>query len=69
MAIIIGSIGGIVSTIMYNKLSPLLIEKKILYDTCGVLNLHGVTGFLGGLISAIIIASSDKNSFKPATIE
>lgn len=54
---------------MYNKLSPILIEKKILYDTCGVLNLHGVPGLLGGFISAINIAASSEHSFKPVTLE
>lgn len=57
IALIIGSIGGLVSTFCFNKLTPALARKGIYYDTCGVINLHGIPGFLGGIINAIITAT------------
>lgn len=56
-AMAIGFLGGIVSTLGYRYLTPYLQEKFGLYDTCGVHNLHGVQGLLGGIISAIVAAS------------
>jgi ammonium transporter Rh len=32
------------------------------HDTCGVQNLHGIPGFLGGILSAIVIASYNGQS-------
>jgi ammonium transporter Rh len=52
-SIMIGFIAGIISTAGFNKLTTYLSEKEILHDTCGVLNLHGIPGMLGGLIGAI----------------
>ena len=55
-ALLIGFIGGIISTLGFEYLSPYLKEKFGLYDTCGVNNLHGIPGMLGGIISAICCA-------------
>lgn len=61
-ALIIGFCGGAVTTIGYSILSKIFQEKLNLYDVCGILNLHGIPGFLGGIIEAIVIStmSSDK---------
>ena len=56
-ALTIGCIGGAVCTICYAKLRHRVSEKLSLHDTCGVNNLHGIPGFLGGIFSAIIVAS------------
>ena len=53
----IGCIGGIVSTFGYIKLTSFLEEKIGLNDTCGINNLHGIPGILGGILSGIVIAS------------
>jgi len=37
-------------------LTPKLLKCIGLYDTCGIHNLHGIPGLLGGIWSAIIIA-------------
>jgi ammonium transporter Rh len=38
-------------------LTPYLQDKFGLYDTCGVHNLHGIPGILGGIVSAIVAAA------------
>ena len=55
-ALLIGLVSGSVSVLGYIYLSPKL-EQYGIYDTCGVNNLHGIPGIIGGLggfISAII---------------
>ena len=56
-SLLIGFCGGSLSTLMFAKLSAKMHEVMGLHDTCGVNNLHGIPGFLGGLLSAVIIAS------------
>ncbi len=57
MSMLIGLAAGILSTVGYSIIAP-KIEKLIRgTDTCGVHNLHGMPGLLGGL-SAIIITGN-----------
>lgn len=56
LAMFIGFTTGIISTLCFHKLTPKLLSCLGLYDTCGVHNLHGVPGLLGGIWSAIIVA-------------
>lgn len=53
----IGIFGGVVSCLGYRFLQAKLEEWIGLNDTCGVHNLHGMPGVLGGIFSAIAIAS------------
>ena len=53
-------IAGIMSTIGYNKIQPCLYHNFHLHDTCGVNNLHGIPGIIGG-ISGAITASFTNN--------
>ena len=55
-ALIIGSAAGVMSVVGYVYLSPWLEKRCGLYDTCGVHNLHGLPGVLGGLASVISAA-------------
>jgi ammonium transporter Rh len=55
-ALAIGLIIGVISTLGYQYLTPYLEHKIGLYDTCGVHNLHGMPGFLGGIVSAVVAA-------------
>jgi ammonium transporter Rh len=52
-SLLIGMIAGIMSTIGYNKIQPYLYNKFHLHDTCGVNNLHGIPGIIGGISGAI----------------
>lgn len=55
-AIIIGAVAGSVSAFCFAYLSAALRKSINLHDTCGVNNLHGIPGFLGGITSAIASA-------------
>ena len=59
-SLLIGMIAGIMSTIGYNKIQPCLYHNFHLHDTCGVNNLHGIPGIIGG-ISGAITASFTNN--------
>merc|ERR1712224_9789 len=41
----------------YTQLMPKLEEKICLFDTCGVHNLHGLPGLIGGITGAIASAA------------
>ena len=56
-ALLIGAIAGTLFTVGFNNLSPFLDRNLGLKDTCGVHNLHGIPGLLGGTISAIVTDS------------
>ena len=56
----IGSFAGIVSALGFLKLSPYLKQKIGLHDTCGVHNLHGLPGVMGGIIGTIVTSLSEK---------
>lgn len=62
-AMIIGGFAGVVSVLGYKYLQP-LIEKKIgLHDTCGVHNLHGMPGIIGGIASSIAAAAASYEDY------
>lgn len=62
-SMICGFVAGIISTIGFRRLSPFLSDKFGLYDTCGINNLHGIPGVLGGIISAIVAASLNESNY------
>ena len=55
-SLFIGMIAGVMSTCGYNKIQPYLDRRMHLHDTCGVNNLHGIPGIIGGLSGAISAA-------------
>ena len=55
-AMLAGFVVGTVSSLGFAYLSKFLQQKLSLHDTCGVLNLHGMPGLIGGIISAITVA-------------
>ncbi|KAJ6237888.1 rh50 [Anaeramoeba flamelloides] len=50
----VGLFAGMISTIGFNYLTPFLEKKTKLHDTCGVHNLHGMPGLIGGIVSTIV---------------
>ena len=64
VAMLIGGAAGIVSAWGFLKLNEWLQEKIGLHDTCGVHNLHGMPGIMGGVIGALSAAmSGSANAF------
>ena len=61
-AMVIGSIAGIISTLGFQYLTPML-NHGILHDTCGVNNLHGMPGLISGIASAIVAATATREAF------
>merc|ERR1712166_729493 len=55
----IGTVSGIISALGFLKLNGWLREKIGLFDTCGVHNLHGLPGILGGVIGCFSAAYAD----------
>ena len=53
-SMIAGFISGSISAFGFAYLSAFVKKHIKLHDTCGVLNLHGIPGIMGALISAII---------------
>ncbi len=52
----VGLVAGTLSVTGYVLASPALESRLGLTDTCGVFNLHGCPGILGGLASALFAA-------------
>lgn len=50
-ALTVGAIAGSLSTLGFGRLTPWLEAKTGLGDTCGIHNLHGCPGILGGLVA------------------
>ena len=55
VAFVIGLLAGTVSVLGYVFLQPILESKFKLVDTCGVHNLHGMPGLLGGLSAFLVV--------------
>ena len=61
-AMIIGTFSGIISTLGFQYLSPLL-KRIYLHDTCGVHNLHGIPGVISGIAGAIVAAFATRANY------
>ncbi|KAM7229258.1 hypothetical protein CapIbe_019374 [Capra ibex] len=61
-AMIIGSIAGVVSVFGFKFLTPFFTTKLRIHDTCGVHNLHGLPGVIGGLAGIITVALEKSDS-------
>lgn len=51
----IGLLAGVVSVLGYVFLQPMLESRFKLVDTCGVHNLHGMPGLLGGMSAFLVV--------------
>uniref|UniRef100_A0A8C8JHZ0 Ammonium transporter Rh type A n=1 Tax=Oncorhynchus tshawytscha TaxID=74940 RepID=A0A8C8JHZ0_ONCTS len=57
-AMIIGFVAGIVSTLGFKFLTPILASNLGIQDTCGVHNLHGMPGILGGIAGIVAVGAA-----------
>ena len=54
-AMLIGVLGGIISTVGFAKLQDKQQKFHKIIDTCGVSNLHGLPGIFGGLAAIVVV--------------
>ncbi|XP_072258818.1 ammonium transporter Rh type C [Pyxicephalus adspersus] len=62
-SLIVGFLCGIISTLGFAYLSPLLYSKINLHDTCGIHNLHGIPGIIGGIVGAVTAAAATEGVY------
>jgi len=55
VAFLIGLLAGALCVVGYNFVQPKLLSRFKILDTCGVHNLHGMPGLLGGLIAILVV--------------
>jgi len=60
--LILGALGGFISVVGFHSLTPK--TGKIFHDTCGVHNLHGVPGVLGGLMGGVLAWTLDTDGIE-----
>ena len=58
-ALVIGAVAGFASTFGFAVIQDRLQKGLKLVDTCGVSNLHGIPGLLGGLAALLTVAGID----------
>jgi len=61
-AFLIGAVAGFVSTFGFAVIQEKLQKALRLVDTCGVSNLHGIPGLLGGLAALVFVGGIDKGA-------
>jgi len=61
------AIAGTLSVVGYTRLQPYLQSNRIVHDTCGVNNLHGMPGILGGLAGAVSAAVAQDSDYGDAS--
>ncbi|XP_043357949.1 ammonium transporter Rh type B [Dermochelys coriacea] len=62
-AMIAGFLAGLVSTLGFKFLTPILDSRLKIQDTCGVHNLHGMPGILGALLGALMAALATQDIY------
>lgn len=62
-ALAAGALAGILSVCGFQYIQPALLEKLKLHDSCGVNNLHGMPGLLGGLLSVLLAGLASPQTY------
>lgn len=64
-ALIVGFVGGIISTLGFEFIGKPCAKIYKLYDTAGILYLHGIPGVLGSIVTAITVACMTRKRWNP----
>jgi ammonium transporter Rh len=59
----LGCCAGVISVLGYEYVVPFFNNKLRIQDSAGVLSLHGITGVLGGFISAVVAGTANYTNF------
>lgn len=62
-ALLIGVVAGILSTLGYAYITPALLDKLNVHDTCGVHNLHGMPALLAAIAGAIAASTATLDTY------
>ncbi|KXJ18333.1 ammonium transporter Rh type A [Exaiptasia diaphana] len=62
-ALLVGSIGGAISTFGFKYVSPIMTRVFKTNDVAGIHNLHGMPGLLGGIAGAIIASQAEPEMY------
>lgn len=62
LAFCVGAVAGFASTFGFAVIQEKLQRGLRLVDTCGVSNLHGIPGLLGGLAALLLVGGIDKGA-------
>ncbi|KAG7197375.1 hypothetical protein KM043_018482 [Ampulex compressa] len=62
-ALVVGALSGILSVLGYKYLTPIIQKRLRIHDTCGVHNLHGMPGVLGGIFGALMAGLATESSY------
>nr|AQP25678.1 rhesus family C glycoprotein [Fluvitrygon signifer] len=62
-ALIVGSLTGVISTLGFIYLSPLMEKYLLIQDTCGIHNLHAMPGLIGAIVGAITAAAATEEVY------
>jgi len=68
-SMVAGAMAGAISTIGYEHISPYVVRKLKITDTCGVNNLHGMPAILGGLLSVLLADIATKEEYDQYNID
>ncbi|KAJ7394232.1 hypothetical protein OS493_000034 [Desmophyllum pertusum] len=63
-AVLIGFVGGAISTTSFKYFQPWLIRRLRVHDTCGVNSLHGIPGILGAVAGTISASIASYKQYK-----
>ncbi len=59
-AFVVGLLAGTLSVVGFSIIQPALQARFKAVDTCGVHNLHGMPGLLGGLVAIVVVPAAAK---------
>ena len=62
-AMVAGAAAGALSCAGFEYVQPALLARLRIHDSCGVNNLHGMPGLLGGLLSVLLAGIASEASY------